>query len=87
MRIKFKSDEQRKFLNEVLKNLHCPSLMALNQFGLDIPYSTLKNYMNESRTLPEQLFNDLCYLAKIEKEKLKFESLPENWGKVLGGKN
>jgi len=73
-RIKFNSGEQRLFLKKVLEELNCPSLRALNQFGFEIPYSTLKNYFVESRVIPENFFNDLCYLAKIEKKKLNFKS-------------
>jgi len=61
-------------------------LRALNQFGFEIPYSTLKNYFNEERTLPEEFFNDLCYLANIKKDRLKFIFLNENWGRIKGGK-
>jgi hypothetical protein len=84
-RIKFKKGKQRDFLTEVLKKLDCPSLRALNQFGFGVPYSTLKNYFNESRTLPESLFNDLCYLSKIDVNKNYFESINEHWGQVKGG--
>ncbi|MCL5730210.1 MAG: hypothetical protein M1165_01420 [Candidatus Pacearchaeota archaeon] len=85
-RIKFKKDYQRRFLKEILIALNCPSLRAINQFGFGIPYSTLKNYMNESRTIPEELFINLCSLAKINPESFDKEKLPENWGQVKGGK-
>jgi hypothetical protein len=84
-RVKFKQGEQRKFLEKVLKELNCPSLRALNQFGFEVSYSTLKNYFIEARMLPEDFFNDLCYLAKINKKYLNFKLLNENWGQVLGG--
>jgi hypothetical protein len=86
-RIKFKKYAQKRFILKVLKNSNCPSLRALNQFGFGIPYSTLKNYFNESRTIPEKFFDDLCHISKIKKESLKFKTLPENWGKIKGGKN
>ena len=85
-RIKFKKTEQRKFLKKILIKLNCPSLRALNQFGFEIPYSTLKNYFNESRLLPENLFRDLCYLTKIDPKNLNIKYLEKNWGQVLGGK-
>ncbi|MBS3084968.1 hypothetical protein J4411_03590 [Candidatus Pacearchaeota archaeon] len=85
-RIKFKKGRQRGFLMEVLRKMDCPSLRALNQFGFEIPYSTLKNYFGESRTLPEKFFNDLCYLSKLNKNNLNFEIIHENWGKIKGGK-
>ena len=86
-RIKFKKGFQRKFLKKVLEELNCPSLRALNQFGFDIPYSTLKNYFSETRYLPENFFMDLCYVAKIKSEDLGIEILKENWGQIKGGKS
>ncbi len=86
MRVKFKKGEQKRFLKKVLENLNCPSLRALNQFGFEIPYSTLKNYYSEARLLPEQFFRDLCYLAKIEIVSLDIEFMEDNWGQVKGGR-
>jgi len=85
-RIKFRKGQQRKFLEKVLEKINCPSLRELINRGFDIPYSTLKNYFNESRSLPEDLFNDLCYIAKIDPSSLKIEILGENWGQIKGGK-
>ena len=85
-RVKFNGGDQKRFLKKVLEELNCPSLRALNQFGFEIPYSTLKNYFNEERTLPEEFFNDLCYLAKISREKFNFKILKDNWGKIKGGR-
>ena len=62
--------------------MDCPSLRALNQFGFEIPYSTLKNYFGESRTLPEKFFNDLCYLSKLNKNNLNFDNFHPQWGKL-----
>ena len=84
-RIKFKKGEQRKFLKKVLEELNCPSSRALNQFGFDIPYSTLKNYFIELRVMPKNFFDDLCYLSKVDERDFEFEVLDENWGQVLGG--
>lgn len=86
MRVKFQKGKQRIFLIEVLRKLDCPSLRSLNQFGFEIPYSTLKNYFNESRTLPESFFKDLCYLSKMDVDKKFFELLGENWGQEKGGR-
>ncbi|MCW8965254.1 MAG: hypothetical protein OQK82_01000 [Candidatus Pacearchaeota archaeon] len=85
-RIKFKKEQQRKFLQKVLKNTNCPTLRAFTQFGLDIPYSTLKNYYNESRLLPESLFKEFCTLAKINPKKLNITLLKQNWGQSKGGR-
>jgi hypothetical protein len=85
-RVKFQKGQQRKFLKNVLEKINCPSFRELIKRGFDINYSTLKNYLNESRTLPENFFNDLCFLAKIDKNKLNFVLLDENWGRIKGGR-
>ncbi|MCX6751109.1 MAG: hypothetical protein NTZ83_06645 [Candidatus Pacearchaeota archaeon] len=85
LRVKFQKGEQRKFLKEVLKKINCPSLRELGN-RLAINYSTLKNYFSEERCLPDSLFNDICYISKINKEDLKIEYLNSNWGQVKGGK-
>ena len=74
------------FLKQVLINLNCPSLRAFMQFGFDVPYSTLKNYYSEERLLPNDLFCDICFLAKIDKEKLKVILMEKNWGQIKGGR-
>lgn len=85
-RIKFPKGEQRKFLKEVLGRINCPSLRELIQRGFDVPYSTLKNYFNESRALPEDFFRNLIILSKINEKDLDFEILEDNWGQKIGGK-
>ena len=77
---------QREFLKKVLEKTNCPSLIELINRGFDISYSTLKNYFNESRSLPENLFNDLCNFANIDKKDLTFVILENNWGQSKGGK-
>ena len=85
MRIKFRENKQKEFLKKVLENLNCPSLKELsNRVGIN--YSSLKNYFNEERTLPQNLFNDLCYISQIGRENLDVEFLDENYGRVLGGR-
>lgn len=86
VRIKFKSRGQRKFLDLVTLRLKAPSIRGILQFGFNVPYSTLKNYYNESRLLPEELFDDLCEVSGIDKGELSFEVVDENWGKIIGGK-
>lgn len=76
---------QRKFFDLVILNTSSPSLRGLIQFGLKINYQTLKSYYNENRTLPEDFFDDLCTLGKLEKKKLKVRLLKEHWGQKLGG--
>jgi len=86
MRIKFKKEKQKEFLQRVLSNLGCPSLRSLKQHGIEINYQTLKSYYSENRTIPESLFEDLCKLSKLKKEDFSFELLKENYGQVIGGK-
>ena len=87
MRIKFlRKGEQRKFLQKVLINTRCLSLKSFEQFGFDVSYSTMNNYFSEQRLLPKELFDNLCYIAKIESSKMKFNVVNDNWGQVKGGK-
>lgn len=76
---------QRKFLDLVVSNVNSPSVRGLMQFGFKINYQTLKSYYNENRTLPEDLFDDLCILAKLDKKSFKVKILKEHWGQKLGG--
>ena len=85
MRIKFKKGKQRKFLDLAVEKLNSPSVRGILQFGFDIPYSTLKNYYNESRLMPKNLFEDICDVALIGKNKFEVEEVSENRGKVKGG--
>jgi len=76
---------QRKFMQEVIEKINCPSLRELGN-RLSINYSTLKNYFIEERYLPESLFNDLCLISKLDKSKMNIEYLDGNWGQIKGGK-
>ena len=87
MRVKFKSGEQRKFLDLVISRLNCISLRGILERGFDVSYNSLKNYYTERRLLPQDFFKDLCYLAKINVNRLNVEYLKDNWGRVKGGKN
>ncbi len=84
-RIKFRKGKQREFLRIVLSKLYSPSLRALKQYGIEVNYQTLKAYYNETRTLPESLFLDLCKLAEINASSLRIKILDDNWGKRKGG--
>jgi len=86
MRIKFRKWQQREFFDLVLIRTSCPSLRSLISRGFDIPYSTLKSYYNENRTIPQEFFSQLCIFAGLEKKKIQAVFLSENWGQVLGGK-
>lgn len=85
MRIKFKKGEQRKFIEEVLKKLNSPSVRELSS-RLYFNYSSLKNYYSECRLIPEIFFENLCLISGINKDKLKFEIIEDNWGQIKGGK-
>ena len=77
---------QRKFLELVVERVNSPSLRGLLQFGLKVPYSTLKNYYVEDRLMSEDLFSDLCSLARLDKNSLSVTYLEDNWGRVKGGR-
>ena len=85
-RIKFKEGAQRKFLDLVVERLNAPSIRGILQFGFDIPYSTLKNYYNESRLMPKNLFEDLVEVGGISISELVFEEIDGAWGMIKGGK-
>ena len=85
-RIEFKKYNQKKFLKKCIKNLNCLSLRGLLQFGIKTNYNNLKNYYSERRLIPENLFNDLLILSKIESNKLNIKIKKQNWGQINGGK-
>jgi len=86
MRVKFKDGEQRRFLKKVLEESSVPSLRVFMQFGFDVPYSTLKNYYNESRLMPKEFFLKLCEFINFDFKNINVEYVDENWGQVKGGK-
>jgi hypothetical protein len=86
MRIQFKKRKQREFLQTILQNTGITSIRGLQQLGINTPYSTIKNYYTEKRTLPKQLFKDLCEIGNINKKTIEHKELPNNWGKTKGGK-
>ena len=86
MRIKFQKGEQRKFIQLVLERINCPSLRELINRGIEINYSSLKNYFCEERLIPEELFNELIEMGNLNKEDFGFELVGEHWGQVRGGK-
>jgi hypothetical protein len=85
-RIKFKKGKQREFIEKVLEKINCPSLRELINRGIDVNYSTLKNYFNEDRLIPEILFNELIEISGFNKKDFYFEIIEENWGQISGGK-
>lgn len=87
MRVKFQKTKQREFIKKVLEVTDCPSLRSLIQRGINVPYPTLKSYFQERRFLPQELFNDLCLISKINPEEFTTKILNENWGQSKGGKS
>jgi len=85
-RIKFRKGEQRKFIQEAMKRINCPFLREIINRGIDLNYSTLKNYYAEERSIPEALFNELIELSGLNKRDFEFELIDNNWGQVKGGK-
>ena len=71
----------------VIEKTNSPSLRGLLQFGLETNYSTLKNYYNESRLLPDFIFEELLEIAGLFKEDVDFDFLENNWGQKLGGRS
>ncbi len=69
-----------------MKRINCPSLRELINRGIDVNYSTLKNYYAEERLIPEALFNELIGLSELNKRDFEFELINDNWGQVKGGK-
>jgi hypothetical protein len=82
-RVQFPKGGQKKFLDEVIAKLSAPSLRSLRQFGITTKYTTLKSYYQEYRTIPENLFRDLCALSNLDP---KVKNLDEHWGQRKGGK-
>tara|TARA_Y100000034_G_C6769337_1_gene343138 strand:+ start:223 stop:516 length:294 start_codon:yes stop_codon:yes gene_type:complete len=84
-RIRFKNGKQKAFLDKCITNLNLTSLRGLLQLGLNTSYDNLKNYYTERRALPENLFQDLIYLAKINPNTLDIKIIQPNWGQIKGG--
>jgi hypothetical protein len=85
MRIIFMKGKQREFFNLILEKSNCPSLRELSN-RININYSTIKNYYIERRLLGEELFNNLCILAGLNKNNIDYKSVEGNWGQVKGGR-
>jgi hypothetical protein len=86
MRIIFQKKHQKIFLRNVLKKMNCPSIKELKNRGIEATYSTLKNYFNNQNSLPFELFETLCFLSKVDKNKFNFEIVEDNFGQIKGGK-
>ena len=85
-RVKLKGITTKKFLDLAIEKTNSPSLRGLIQFGLDVKYSALKNYYQGTRLIPEDLFNELIEISRLNKNDFEFEILRKNWGQIKGGK-
>ena len=85
-RVIFEKRKQKEFLRTVKTKLNLLSLRSIKQYGIETNYSTMKNYYQEKRLMPETLFNDLCYLAKINPHDIKVKYAESNLGQIKGGK-
>ena len=86
MRIKLIEPTQREFIELCKNKLNWPNVFSILQFGIDCSVSSLKNYYTQRRLLPQDVFDELCYLTKIDKNGLNFELISDNWGQIKGGK-
>ena len=84
-RVIFSKGKQKKFLDQCINNLNLTSLRGLLQLGISTNYNNLKNYYTERRSFPENLFQDLVYLAKIDVNTLDIKTIQQNWGQIKGG--
>jgi hypothetical protein len=88
MRVRFlRKGGQRAFLDFVIDRLKVKSLRGVLQFGVDVNYSTLKNYYNESRLMPRDLVLEFCEVSDIDFVALGIEEVAENWGQMKGGRS
>ncbi|MEK6919223.1 MAG: hypothetical protein AABW73_04250 [Nanoarchaeota archaeon] len=86
VRVVFDKGKQKEFFDLIKEKIKLLSLRSINQYGIETNYSTIKNYYNEKRLMPESLLKELCYLAKINIEELKVKYANDNWGQIKGGK-
>lgn len=82
-RIKLEKNKQRELILIASKKTGSIKKLSLNT---NVPYSTLKKYSQELFLLPEDIFNKIIEITKTRKEELNIQYLPENWGRIMGGK-
>ena len=82
-RVKLKQELQKEIFRNLAKKYGSVKKISIN---FSLPYSTIKKYACGSRTLPEDLFNKIISEADLDKNKLKFNYLDEDWGRKLGAK-
>lgn len=85
-RVKFEDGEQIVFIKEVMKNISAPTLKELTSRDIGLSYSRLKKYYQGKSLMPEDIFEELCLLSGISKDKFRVSYLSSNWGAIRGGK-
>ncbi len=89
MRILFEENEQKRYLNEVCKEMG----VSLRKLSIDLnedlgmTYSSMKKYYNESLLLPSKVAILLTKKSSINLKEFGIKGIvPDNWGCVKGGK-
>lgn len=82
-RVKLNKGQQRDLISKA-----CFKLGSLKKLSasMNISYSTLKKYKQESLLLPEGLFNRLVVFCDLTKMNFFIKYLDANWGRKLGAK-
>jgi hypothetical protein len=89
LRVVFPPRGQRSFMEEVKKRsrLSLRQLFLLYRKRLGVSYSAMKRYRREESLIPLHFVKKLCGIAGLSFESLEIiELLPENWGRIKGGK-
>ena len=85
MRIRFKDGELKNFINELIINENI-TLRELSSV-LSVNYSTMKNFYQETRTVPYNIIEDMCKKYRLDFPYNQIEKeLLNNWGQIKGGK-
>lgn len=85
-RLRFNDGKQRDFLIKYIEHKTYRSQKDL-AFALKVKRGTLKNWINEKTTLPNNIFEKICFGFKDGEKFNKFivQKLPLNWGEKKGG--
>lgn len=89
LRVAFPPGEQRSFMEEVKRRsrLSLRQLCLLYGDRLRVSYSAMKRYGRGESLHPLYLVKELCRIAGLSFESLEIKELvPDNWGRVKGGK-
>lgn len=86
MRFEFSEGKQKEFLQDAL----LLSNKTQKEFAknYNIPKSTLQKWIYEDRLLPSEIFDFITkeFLTLTKYKKWIIEEKPDNWGRVIGGK-